>query len=103
MVFNVCRRLVQNPADADDAFQATFLVLVRRAASIRKPQLLGNWLYGVAHRVAVRARAQAARRRAGEMSEVEMIAAHPLRENHEWSPVLHEEVNRLPEKYRAPM
>jgi RNA polymerase sigma factor (sigma-70 family) len=103
MVFNVCRRLVQNPADADDAFQATFLVLVRRAASIRKPQLLGNWLYGVAHRVAVRARIQAVRRRAGEMSEVEMIAANPDHQGSEWSPVLHEELNRLPDKYRAPM
>jgi RNA polymerase sigma factor (sigma-70 family) len=103
MVFNVCRRLVPNSADADDAFQATFLVLVRRASSIRKPQLLGNWLYGVAHRVAVRARAQAARRRAGKMSEVEMIPANPYREGSEWSPVLHEELNRLPDKYRAPM
>jgi RNA polymerase sigma factor (sigma-70 family) len=103
MVLTVCRRLVQNAADADDAFQATFLVLVRRAASIRRPQLLGNWLYGVAHRVAARVRVQAARRRSREMSEVEMIAANPCREACEWSPVLHEELNRLPEKYRAPM
>jgi RNA polymerase sigma factor (sigma-70 family) len=78
-------------------------VLVRRAASIRKPQLLGNWLYGVAYRVAARARVQAARRRARETSEVEMIAADPCREGNEWSPVLHEELNHLPEKYRAPM
>src|SRR5262249_54504678 len=97
------RNMVQNAADADDAFQATFLVLVRRAASIRQPQLLGNWLYGVAHRVAARARAQAARRHARERSEVEMIAAHPLRENSEWGPLLHEELNHLPEKYRPPM
>ncbi len=103
MVLNVCRGLVQNAADAEDAFQATFLVLVRRAASIRKPQLLGNWLYGVAHRVAVRARVQAARRRIREMSEVEMIAANPCQGGNEWSPVLHEELKRLPEKYRAPM
>ena len=103
MVLSVCRRLVQNAADADDAFQATFLVLVRRAASIGKPQLLGNWLYGVAHRVAARSRAQAARRPASGMSEVEMIAANPYREGSEWSPLLHEELNRLPDKYRAPM
>jgi RNA polymerase sigma factor (sigma-70 family) len=103
MVLSVCRNMVQNAADADDAFQATFMVLVRRAASIRKPQLLGNWLYGVAHRVAARARAQAARRRARERSEVEMLAADPHRVNNEWNPVLHEELNRLPEKYRAPM
>ena len=103
MVLNVCRRLVQNATDADDAFQATFLVLVRRAASIRKPQLLGNWLYGVAHRVAARARVQAARRRVRETSEVEMLATNPCQEGSEWSPFLHEELNRLPEKYRAPM
>src|SRR5215831_14302953 len=69
MVLSVCRYLVQNSDDAEDAFQATFLVLVRRAASIRKPELLGNWLYGVAYRVAARARAQAARRRAREKRE----------------------------------
>ena len=103
MVLSVCRHMVHNAADADDAFQATFLVLVRRAASIRKPQLLGNWLYGVAYRVAARARAQAARRRARERPEVEMIAADPCREGNEWGPVLHEELNHLPEKYRAPM
>jgi RNA polymerase sigma factor (sigma-70 family) len=103
MVLNVCRKLVPNAADADDAFQATFLVLVRRAASIRQPQLLGNWLYGVAHRVAARARMQAARRRIREMPEVEMIAANPPQEGSEWSPILHEELNRLPDKYRAPM
>lgn len=103
MVLGVCRQLVANPADADDAFQATFLVLVRRAASIRQPQLLGNWLYGVAHRVAARARVQAVRRQARAMAEVEMIAADPSREGSEWNAVLHEELNRLPEKYRAPM
>jgi RNA polymerase sigma factor (sigma-70 family) len=103
MVLSVCRYVVQNAADAEDAFQATFLVLVRRAASIRRPQLLGNWLYGVAYRVAARARVQAARRRARETSEVEMIATDPCREGNEWSPVLHQELNHLPEKYRAPM
>jgi RNA polymerase sigma factor (sigma-70 family) len=103
MVLSVCRYVVQNSDDAEDAFQATFLVLVRRAASIRKPELLGNWLYGVAYRVAARARVQAARRRAREKREVEMIAAEPPWEGNEWRPVLHEELNRLPEKYRAPM
>ena len=103
MVLGVCRHLVTNAADADDAFQATFLVLVRRASSIRKPQLLGNWLYGVAHRVAARARLQAARRRDRERPEVEMMATDPSREASEWNPVLHEELNHLPEKYRAPM
>jgi RNA polymerase sigma factor (sigma-70 family) len=103
MVLSVCRYLVHNSADAEDAFQATFLVLVRRAASIRKPELLGNWLYGVAYRVATRARLQAARRRAYEKQGVEMIASEPRWEGSELRPVLHEELNRLPEKYRAPM
>jgi RNA polymerase sigma factor (sigma-70 family) len=103
MVLNVCRHLAQNPDDAEDAFQATFLVLVRRAASIRKPELLGNWLYGVAYRVATRARVQAAHRRAHEMRGIEMIAVDPPCEGNELRPVLHEELNRLPEKYRAPM
>jgi RNA polymerase sigma factor (sigma-70 family) len=103
MVLSVCRYLLQNPADAEDAFQATFLVLVRRAASIRKPELLGNWLYGVAHRVAARARAQAGRRRAREKPEVEMIALEPPPEANEWRPLLHQELNHLPEKYRVPV
>lgn len=103
MVLNVCRHLVHNLDDAEDAFQATFLVLVRRAASIRKPELLGNWLYGVAYRVATRARVQAAHRRAHEKRGVEMIAVDPPCEGNELRPVLHEELNRLPEKYRAPM
>src|SRR5438445_11953530 len=64
MVLAVCRRVLQDTHDADDAFQATFLVLVRKAASIAQPELLGNWLYGVAYRVAIKARANAARRSA---------------------------------------
>jgi RNA polymerase sigma factor (sigma-70 family) len=104
MVLGVCRYVAQNAADAEDAFQATFLVLVRRAASLQKPHLLGNWLYGVAYRVAARARAQAARRHAREQRGAEMIPAEPRREaESEWRPVLHQELSRLPEKYRAPM
>ena len=59
MVLGVCRRLLADPHDADDAFQATFLVLVKKAGSIREPDLMGNWLYGVAHKVAAPARARA--------------------------------------------
>ena len=62
MVLGVCRRFLRDPNDVDDAFQAVFLVLVRRAGDIRRKELLGNWLYGVACRVAVRARSLAARR-----------------------------------------
>jgi len=58
MVLAVCRRVLHDAHDADDAFQATFLVLVRKAGGIAQPELLENWLYGVAYRIAVKARAQ---------------------------------------------
>src|SRR5580704_15901178 len=66
MVLGVCRRILRNEQDAEDAFQATFLVLVRRAASIQSPTTIGNWLYGVAHRTALEARNATARRHAKE-------------------------------------
>jgi len=66
MVLGVCRRVIGNSHDADDAFQVTFLVLVRKAASIRPRQAVGNWLYGVAYRTALEARGQMLRRRARE-------------------------------------
>src|SRR5262249_1751252 len=85
--------------------QATFLVLVRKAASVRKRALLSSWLYGVAYRVAVRARMAAARRRARERQGGEMVAAQPETEGigAELRPALHEEIRRLPEKYRVPI
>src|SRR5437763_15080425 len=66
MVLGVCRRLLGHPQDAEDAFQATFLVLARKAASIARRERVGSFLYGVAYRTALRARARAARRRATE-------------------------------------
>src|SRR6516162_4778310 len=62
MVLGVCHRVLSHAQDAEDAFQATFLILVRKAASLTRPRLLGNWLYGVAYRTARKARANAARR-----------------------------------------
>src|SRR6266446_1214051 len=66
MVMGVCRRVLRNDHDAEDAFQATFLVLVRKASTLRSPGLVGNWLYGVAYRTALDARKVAAKRRAKE-------------------------------------
>ena len=66
MVLRVCSNVLRDPTDAQDAFQATFLVLVRRSRAIRKLESLGSWLYGVAYRVSARARVEAARRRAAE-------------------------------------
>src|SRR5436309_12511655 len=66
MVLGVCRRVLGNPHDADDAFQATFLVLMRRAATLEGRGTVGNWLYMVAYHVALRARARAARQREQE-------------------------------------
>ncbi len=106
MVLGVCRRLLQHPQDAEDAFQATFLVLVRKAASLGQRELLGNWLYGVAYRTALDARAAALRRRKRE----KQVSSMPEPEVHdhadEWRdlrPFLDQELNRLPEKYRIPI
>src|SRR6188474_1241274 len=66
MVLGVCRRILRNEADAEDAFQATFLVLVRKAGSVRPGAMVGNWLYGVAHNTALKARAMNRKRRRKE-------------------------------------
>jgi RNA polymerase sigma factor (sigma-70 family) len=103
LVFRVCRNVLPNSEDAEDAFQATFLVLVRKARSLARPQLLGPWLHGVAYRIAVRARAQAARRRLHERQAPAMSPSLPADEIdwRELGPVFEEEVNRLPEKFRT--
>src|SRR5215468_10163010 len=72
MVWGVCRRVLRDSHEAEDAFQATFLVLVRKAASVASKELVANWLYGVAHQTALKARATAARRKGREKQMVVM-------------------------------
>jgi RNA polymerase sigma factor (sigma-70 family) len=103
VVLGVCRRVTGNAADADDAFQATFLVLAKKAHKVRPPEQLGAWLYGVAYRTALKARAVAARRREGErrVAQMNVDSTNPDRDWHDLRPVLDEELNRLPARYRA--
>ena len=102
MVMGVCRRVLRNSHDAEDAFQATFLVLVRKAASVVPREMVGNWLYGVAYRTALGAKTACARRRAKER---EMPRREALDEDI-WSklrPLLDHELSHLPDKYRVPI
>jgi RNA polymerase sigma factor (sigma-70 family) len=105
MVLGVCRRILGDSHDAEDAFQATFLVLVRRAVSIVPQEMVANWLYGVAFRTASKARAMNIKRRAKEAQVLE----RPVADAHEelfWRdllPVLDRELLNLPDKYRAPI
>jgi RNA polymerase sigma factor (sigma-70 family) len=105
VVLGVCRRVLNHEQEAEDAFQATFLVLVRRAASLERPELLGNWLYGVAYRTAQKARARLARRRHHEKQVVPMSSCEPSDDLgwREVRGVLDEELRHLPPKYRAPL
>src|SRR5262249_13941203 len=103
MVWGVCRRVLHNHHDAEDAFQATFLVLVRRAASIASPGLLANWLYGVAHQTALKARATAHKRKGREQQVADMPEPAAV-EQDPWNdlrPLLDQELSRLPDRYRA--
>jgi RNA polymerase sigma factor (sigma-70 family) len=105
MVLGVCKRILRNMYDAEDAFQAVFLVLAKKAGSIVPREHVGNWLYGVAYRTALQARAKLGRRRAHELQVNDM--PHPtvapdldLFELHQ---ALDLELNKLPDKYRVPI
>jgi RNA polymerase sigma factor (sigma-70 family) len=109
MVLGVCRRLLRDAHASEDAFQASFLALARRASSIGKRSSVGGWLYKVAYRVALEARARALRRAAREQPvyDVSVAAATPdpaaEAEQRELHSVIDDEVSRLPEKYRVPL
>jgi RNA polymerase sigma factor (sigma-70 family) len=108
MVLRVCRNVLGCHDDAEDAFQATFLVLVKQRQSIRKLDSVASWLYGVASRVAARARVDAARRRNRERRGIRLLVDPTATiestldpDQTEHAPIVQEEVRRLPEKYRS--
>jgi RNA polymerase sigma factor (sigma-70 family) len=105
LVFGVCRRMIGNIDDAEDAFQATFLVLARKATTIVPREAVANWLYGVAFRTAQRAKACAARRWAREkqVKNMPQPIVEPVDRIRDLEPVLDEELSKLAEKYRLPM
>jgi RNA polymerase sigma factor (sigma-70 family) len=105
MVLAVCRRTLADPTAAEDAFQATFLVFLRKAATVRRGELLSNWLYGVACRTAARARADAARRRGREGEAPSRPPLDPLGEitARELIAAVDEELLRLPARLRTPL
>jgi RNA polymerase sigma factor (sigma-70 family) len=104
MVLGVCRRVLQHEADAEDAFQATFLVLLRKAASVVPRALVGNWLYGVAHKTALKAKAMKHQRRAKEREAGSRPRPEPPAETwQQLQALLDEELSRQPDKYRVPI
>jgi RNA polymerase sigma factor (sigma-70 family) len=110
MVLCVCRRVLGNPHDAEDAFQAAFLALARKASSLRRQESVAGWVYRVAYRLALRARARVGRRQVADRAALqdrprESSGTDPLDEvtGRELYRVLDEELNRLPEKWRAPL
>ncbi len=105
MVWGVCRRVLRDHHDAEDAFQATFLVLARKAASVMPREKVGHWLYGVAYQTAMKARAGRAKRRSRESQGIPLPEPGLAREEHQddCRQQLDRELTRLPEKYRVPI
>ena len=109
MVLGVCQSLLGNTHDAEDAFQATFLVLACKAGALWQPDLLGPWLHGVAHHTAPRLKDKNARRRrheaeaamSGETPAGQADRHQPRQANREETEALHEEIERLPHRYRT--
>jgi RNA polymerase sigma factor (sigma-70 family) len=105
MVLSVCRRILRHSHDAEDAFQATFLVLVRKASTLKSKELLANWLYGVAYQTSLKARAVAVKHQARQRQVNEM--PEPIKAQQDrWDdlqPLLDHELSSLPDKYRVPI
>jgi RNA polymerase sigma factor (sigma-70 family) len=103
LVLGLCRRLLQDAHDAEDAFQATFFALARKAGSIRNPEALASWLYGVAYRSALRLKRRAARDREAQTPALDSSGVDPVAEVswRELRQLIDEELGRLPAKYRA--
>jgi RNA polymerase sigma factor (sigma-70 family) len=102
MVLGVCRRILANPHDAEDAFQSVFLVLVRKANSVVPREMVGNWLYGVALQTAIRVKSMNAKQRGRERQMVvlpEPKTAKPCRDD--GADIIDQELSRLPDKYRV--
>ncbi len=104
LVLKVCRQVLHHEQDAEDAFQATFLVLARHAGCIRKTEAVGSWLYRVAYRIATKAGTHMGKQRAHERQVGTRTPTEPEAELgwRELQAALSQELNRLPEKYRAP-
>ena len=106
MVLNVCKQLLRDPHDVEDAFQVVFLALVRKAGMIRIEGSLGPWLYAVTHRIAARARANRRRIRMREIADAAERAGSPPEatlDRDENARAIQEELARLPERLRAPL
>jgi RNA polymerase sigma factor (sigma-70 family) len=105
MVWRVCRRVLNHTQQAEEVYQATFLVLARRAARVRKPAALASYLYSVAYRIAVKVRADLRRRQGGRGEPIAEPTADPASEAacREVERILVEEVHALAEKYRMPI
>ena len=103
MVLGVCRRALRNPDDVADAFQATFLILVRKADTVRVEDSLGRWLYGVSRRVSVRAKRRSSTQvePAGPRNRVRGAPGRGYALQNELRDVLDKEIGRLPEKFRS--
>jgi RNA polymerase sigma factor (sigma-70 family) len=105
MVLSVCSRVVRNHHDAEDAFQATFLILARKASSVNPREMVANWLHGVAFRTALKARAMTAKRHVREKQVTEMPETEVTQQDpwHDLQPLIDQELSSLPENYRLPI